>query len=157
MSEGPPVDDPDADAPEDGRGDDGQPTDEAASGPAGSDDGHDPDDPFANLAATDVDEDEIWQDLGADDGDVDGDLFERLAEENPAGEVEPEVHTDGETAVVPKSKYCQRCEYFSSPPALSCGHPGTTIAEVVDTDSFQVRNCPVVAERHGTADVLDAE
>lgn len=138
MSEGPPVDDPD---------DGGEGTDDA-----------DDRDPFADFDLEDLDDADPWAELDAgDDGEVDGDLFERLAEENPTRQIEPEVHVDGESAVVPKSKYCQRCEYFSAPPEVSCGHPGTTIAEVVDADSFRVENCPVVAERHGTSDVLDVE
>lgn len=116
-------------------------------------------DPFEDADLEDVDEDAVWDELdaGASTEDVDGDLFERLAEENPTQEASPEIDSDGETAVVPKTRYCQRCEHFSAPPAVSCGHPGTTIEEVVDSEQFRVRNCPVVAERHGASDVLDME
>lgn len=115
-------------------------------------------DPFTDLEVTDVDDPDLWDELEeGDTAEVDGDLFDRLAEENPTQAVEPEVLTDGETAVVPKSKYCNRCEYFTAPPEVRCTHPGTTIAEVVDAEHFEVRNCPVVAERHGTSDVLDTE
>ncbi|PSP66986.1 hypothetical protein BRC85_07850 [Halobacteriales archaeon QS_1_69_70] len=133
----------------------------AGDGP-GSDDGAEPADgadgtadPFADLDAADVDG-EVWAEL--DEGaDVDGDLFERLAEESPTRTVDLEVDADAETTVVPKSKYCQRCEYFTEPPDVSCSHAGTTIAEVVDTDSFRVQNCPVVADRHGASSILEGE
>lgn len=102
---------------------------------------------------------DVWEDLAAgnDPAAEEGDLFEQFAEEGPTQEHSPEVDTDGEEAVVPKSRFCQRCEYFSAPPEVSCGHPGTVIEEVVDSEQFRVRNCPVVEERHGTADVLDME
>jgi hypothetical protein len=122
-------------------------------------DGADPAaDPFDDLDVEDVDEADVWAEL--DEGEaaaVDGDLFDRLADENPTEQVEPDLDADGETTVVPKSKYCKRCEYFADPPDVSCTHPGTTIAEVVDSERFRVRNCPVVADRHGTTDILDAE
>jgi len=115
-------------------------------------------DPFADVDISEVDEAELWDELEEGDGtDVDGDLFERLAEENPAQSVGPEVHTESEPVVVPKTKYCKRCQHFTDPPETACTHPGTTIAEVVDSDRFRVRNCPVVADRLGTTDVLDTE
>jgi hypothetical protein len=48
--------------------------------------------------------------------------------------------------VVPKRKFCQQCQYFSDPPAVACGHEGTDIVEVTDTDHFRVRGCPMVEE-----------
>ena len=119
--------------------------------------GTDPADPFADVDVADVDED-VWAEL--DKGEVaeeNGDLFDRLAEENPTQQVDAAVRPDGETTDVPKSKYCTRCEYFTDPPDVACAHPGTTIEEVVDGDTFRVRNCPVVADRLGAPDVLETE
>lgn len=113
---------------------------------------------FDDADLEDVDRDEVWSELEDGDADAtDGDLFERLAEENPSQARSPEIDPEGDTAVVPKNRYCQRCEYFTAPPDVSCGHAGTTIEEVVDTTEFRVRNCPVVADRHGANDVLDME
>ena len=120
-------------------------------------DGMDPAGPFADVEVADV-EGNVWAELDqGETAEVDGDLFDRLAEENPTQEVDAAVRPDGETAEVPKSKYCNRCEYFTDPPEVACAHPGTTIAEVVDSETFRVRNCPVVADRLGTTDVLDTE
>jgi len=54
--------------------------------------------------------------------------------------VDPDEH------VVPKRDFCQRCPHFTAPPETACSHEGTTIVEVVDPDSFRVRNCPVVED-----------
>lgn len=61
---------------------------------------------------------------------------------------------DGEGAehVVSKRWYCERCEYFSDPPDVSCSHEGTQIIEFVDTEAVRVRNCPIVKEREALGD-----
>lgn len=94
------------------------------------------------------------------DGDAAADPFAEEAFEALEGDalwetVEAEAQTDarvesGEAEdehVVPKRSYCERCEYLSDPPEVSCTHPGTTIVEFVDADHVRVRSCPVVAER----------
>lgn len=114
---------------------------------------------FDDADLEEIDEDAVWAEL--DDGDDaaagDGDLFERLADENPSQEPSPDIDAERDTAVVPKNRFCQRCEYFSAPPEVRCNNPGTTIEEVVDSEQFRVRSCPVVADRHGTSDILDVE
>jgi len=114
---------------------------------------------FGEPDREDVDDEELWAELSAGDAPVIGeeDLFSRLAEESPTERAETAVETDGEAAVVPKNQYCQGCQYLSRPPDLACGHPGTKILEVIDSERFRVRNCPVVRERRGTADVLEEE
>ncbi len=70
--------------------------------------------------------------------------------------VEPEDDSGGLEAIVPKTTYCQRCEHFATPPTVACEHPGTAVLEVVDVDNFRVRDCPVVEQRLGEADLWDA-
>ncbi|AFK20326.1 hypothetical protein E6P09_13535 [Haloferax mediterranei ATCC 33500] len=48
--------------------------------------------------------------------------------------------------IVAKKEFCQRCEHFGAPPKLACTHEGTAIIEVVDSDHFRVRNCPIVED-----------
>lgn len=58
---------------------------------------------------------------------------------------EDDGDTDGsEEAVVPIESYCQQCEHFSAPPRVECGHGGTEILELVDTEHFRVSGCPFV-------------
>ncbi len=55
--------------------------------------------------------------------------------------------SEGDTeTLVDKRAYCQQCPYFSEPPAVSCGHAGTEIVEVLKDGRFRVRNCPVVTD-----------
>jgi hypothetical protein len=114
---------------------------------------------FEELDREDVDDEELWAELSAGEAPAsgEGDLFSQLAEESPTERAEAAVETDDEEAVIPKNRYCQGCQYLSRPPDLACGHPGTEIVEVVDSERFRVRNCPVVRERRGTAEVLEEE
>ena len=114
---------------------------------------------FEGIDPEDVDDEELWAELSSDEAPTAGeeDLFSQLAEENPTDRAGSTVETDGEEVIVPKNRYCQGCEYLSKPPEFACGHPGTEIVEVVDDDRLRVRNCPVVRERRGSADVLDEE
>ncbi|MES3517926.1 MAG: hypothetical protein PPP58_09710 [Natronomonas sp.] len=90
---------------------------------------------FTEVDVEAVDDEAIWSELtdpevGSDDDDS----------------TETTTDVDGET-VVPIRRYCGTCEHFSEPPAVRCTHPGTDIEELVDTDHFRVRNCPIVRER----------
>jgi hypothetical protein len=91
------------------------------------------DDPFERLD-TEVDADVSWETLVSTDEPADG----------VTDDVDP---TTDEDTVVPKRKYCQDCVYFTAPPELACTHDHGEIVEVVDLDSFRVRNCPVVVHR----------
>lgn len=51
-------------------------------------------------------------------------------------------------ADVNKHTFCEGCEHFSKPPAVSCAHEGTEIIEFLDMETVRVVDCPVVAERH---------
>ncbi|PSP96167.1 hypothetical protein BRD07_02780 [Halobacteriales archaeon QS_9_68_42] len=114
---------------------------------------------FEGLDREDIDDEELWAELSAGEAPAsgEGDLFSQLANESPTEHAEAAVETDDEEAVVPKNRYCQGCQYLSKPPDIACGHPGTEIVEVIDSERFQVRNCPVVRERRETADVLEEE
>lgn len=104
---------------------------------------------------TEVDREELWRQVAGEDA------AERVAEIDPEVEAGdgPRVErpdaggpgaepgdAGGTERVVEKKKYCQKCEYFSPPPNVRCTHEGTTIAELVDVDTFRVIDCPVVAE-----------
>jgi len=97
-------------------------------------DASDLDDVFTSQDVADLDVDAVWEQV--ESGGV-GDRGDVAVEER----------------VVPKANFCQRCEFFSSPPSVACGHEGTEILELVDTDSFRVRNCPKVAEEERLGDL----
>lgn len=61
-------------------------------------------------------------------------------------EVEPEGPAPDGEHVVDKREFCHRCTHFTEPPETACAHEGTEIVEVVDSDHFRVRNCPMVGE-----------
>ncbi len=98
-----------------------------------------PDDPFTEVEVGEVDEDAVR--AGLQDGDA------------------PTAAGTSEEVVVPKRKYCERCEHFADPPNATCTNDGTEILELVDMDHFRVVNCPVVAERRkiGATDIRDPD
>ncbi len=92
-------------------------------------------DPFAEGAFDDVepeavDAEGVWEDLSA-------------------ATLRGSVTDDGETtyAQVSKHRFCERCEHFSEPPAVSCSHEGTEILEFLDMETVHLVDCPIVAER----------
>lgn len=87
-------------------------------------------DAFSEVEVGDVDADELWSELEDDD-------IEATVDE-PRGNAERDV------SVVEKRDYCQRCQYFSDPPEVRCGHDRAEIVEMVDTDQFEVADCPIV-------------
>lgn len=104
------------------------------------------DDPFERVEVDEVDEEEVWESLAADEGTAAerasigaGADAERVERDDPGAERPDHV--------VEKAAYCQRCRFFSSPPEVRCTHDGTDIVEVVDVDRFRVRGCPMVAQR----------
>jgi len=80
---------------------------------------------FESVEVGDVDPDEVWDQLGADDT-----------------ESAPTRHAE-----VSKHRYCEQCEHFSPPPDARCTHEGTEIIEFLDMETVRLRNCPVVAEK----------
>lgn len=93
---------------------------------------------FAEMDVADVDADEVW-DAVVEEGQPPEELLEEPEDEEAA---EPTANPDEH--VVNKREYCQRCEFFSDPPTVACGHDGTEIVEMPDSDTFRVRNCPKV-------------
>ncbi|AXG05057.1 hypothetical protein DU500_00680 [Haloplanus rubicundus] len=105
-----------------------------------SDDGADlpDDDLFEPVEVDHVDDEAVWESFAeGETGPEEGVGLGSRAEAAP----ESDEH------VVPKRDFCQRCPHFSDPPEATCSHEGTTIVEVVDADSFRVRNCPVVEDK----------
>ncbi len=60
------------------------------------------------------------------------------------GEGLSERNLDASEDILEKRTYCQQCPYLSEPPNLRCKHDGTAILEVIDSDRFRVRGCPMV-------------
>jgi hypothetical protein len=97
-----------------------------------------PDDDFFETVDVDaVDDEAVWEAF------VEG---ETGPEERVGLGAEAEPVSEPDEHVVPKRDFCQRCPHFDAPPETACTHEGTIIVEVVDTDHFRVRDCPVVAD-----------
>ncbi|MFB6068307.1 MAG: hypothetical protein ABEJ90_00065 [Halobacterium sp.] len=104
--------------------------------------GESEDDFFEKVDVGDVDSEAVWEAV------VEGESEERPEAERVGVGREPEQVTEetdeGAESLVSKREYCQRCPHFAEPPEVACTHEGTEIVEVVDTDTFRVRNCPMV-------------
>jgi hypothetical protein len=99
--------------------------------------------------ATDVDNDDLFESVEV--GDVDDEaVWAALADDESGSEpsvglgTAPAERPDHDEAVVSKRDFCQRCPHFADPPETACTHEGTTIVEVLGSEEFRVRNCPVV-------------
>jgi len=93
------------------------------------------DDVFTSQDVAELDVDAVWEQV----------------ESGGVGDAEEPVET--EERVVSKASFCQQCEFFSEPPSVGCGHEGTEILELVDTEHFRVRDCPKVAEEERLGDL----
>ncbi|MFD1647521.1 hypothetical protein [Haloarchaeobius litoreus] len=90
----------------------------------------------------DAEPDDLFESV--DVGDVDSDaLWEQVSTEEPTAEPEPDAP---EVRTISKSKYCQRCEFFTDPPEVGCTHEGTTIRSEASMDEFEVVDCPKILE-----------
>jgi hypothetical protein len=79
-----------------------------------------------------------------DVGDVDSEaLWEQVSTDEPTAEPEADAP---DVRVISKSKYCQRCEYFTDPPEVRCTNDGTTIKSEASMDEFEVVDCPKILE-----------
>jgi hypothetical protein len=104
------------------------------------------DDLFESVDVGEVDTDAVWEQL------EEGQTAEASVGMGVEVEAtEPTAEAGGEEHVVPKREFCQQCPHFTDPPETACTHEGTDIVEVVDSDSFRVRNCPVVDEQREDA------
>jgi len=118
---------------------------------------------FEEMDVTDVDAERVWASVLDDEaGDGDGVSIDHSA--GGPGETSETVdtgHTDDtadadEGHVVRKRDHCESCKFFTAPPEVACTDEDGEIVEVVDSERFRVRNCPVVAGRIDTdGTVLD--
>lgn len=104
---------------------------------ASSDDAPLDDDLFEPVDVDQIDEDAVWEAFTQGEMDSEAEVGLGSTVETAA----PDEH------VVSKREFCQRCPHFTAPPDVACTHEGTTIVEVVDTDDFRVRNCPIVEDK----------
>ena len=113
----------------------------------GSGEGEGAEDPFDGPDPRgDPFEDDVFQQRGA--GDIDPDeAWADLATSEEAGD-----ESERRYAEVSKHSYCENCEWFSEPPAVSCTHEGTEIVEFLDMETVRLLNCPVVEERRAIRD-----
>lgn len=96
---------------------------------------------FEEVDVGEIDTEAVW-DAVVEEGMPPEEALGELRESAPA---EPAESAEGANEhVVDKREYCQRCEYFSEPPDVACGHEGTDILELTDNDCFRVRACPKV-------------
>jgi hypothetical protein len=101
-------------------------------------DGEDPSE--ALTAPVEAEDPEVDPSVGDGEAAIDG---AATAADADSEVTEPER----DEVVVPKRRYCEGCQYFSSPPETACEHPGTDILELADADHFRVADCPVVEWR----------
>lgn len=82
---------------------------------------------FESVDIEGVDADEIWESL----------------------EAEPTQPAVGESRYVEVSKhrFCEQCEFFTSPPNADCTHEEAEIIEYLDMETVRLLDCPVVAEQ----------
>lgn len=130
-----------------------EPTDETDEEPA----------PLAELAAdvgsreTEPEDEEIEEVFEEMEPETDVDaLWEEIESseaEEPlvAGEPVEAVGSDRDVRVIP-NRICHRCRFFGDPPDLSCTHEGTEIREVVDTEHYEVVDCPMVVDEDSLED-----
>lgn len=77
---------------------------------------------FAEMETADLDPEEVWSELEGGD----------------------EAADEGSDVRVQHRSVCHGCKYFSTPPEMHCNHEGTEILEVVDTDHYEVVDCPMM-------------
>lgn len=106
---------------------------------------------FMEVEVSDLDDDEVWAQFGEEESTSDPAEAEPdpVAAESEAAEEVADAATSDER-VVEKRAYCEQCEYFSKPPDVACTYPNSDIVELVDTERFRVRNCPIVARRENS-------
>jgi hypothetical protein len=98
------------------------------------------DDLFQEIDTEAIDKEQVWEQLTTEQGSA--------ATERRGDTAFDNIATDEleETVTVPKSSFCQSCEYFEEPPEVQCTHSGTKIIEFVGMENVRVHNCPVVQQ-----------
>lgn len=94
---------------------------------------------FEEQEVAEVDTEQVWESVLGDD--------EETGTRSIVSELDDRVEATDDDAehLVPKRAYCESCHYFSEPPTVACTYEGSSIVEVLDSEQFRVRNCPVVA------------
>jgi len=92
------------------------------------------DDLFSEVEVGEVDGEQAWRDL----------LAEEDGEPLAFGE-RVESEEDRDIRVI-ENRTCHNCQYFGEPPELHCTHEDTEIRRVVDTDHYEVVDCPMVVD-----------
>lgn len=101
------------------------------------------DDLFEEMETPEVDTDDLWEQV-TDAGEL-TDVGTPSLGDGEAVTVEREDAEGAEPDhIVVAADYCEQCQYFSSPPEVACTYDDSEIVEVVDSERFRVRNCPVV-------------
>jgi hypothetical protein len=103
-----------------------------------------PRDLFEEVSVPELDDEAVWEAIAGE-----ADIVHAAAPDRSPD--------DDDEAIVSKSQYCQKCEYFTDPPEVGCTNPGTEIVELVGVDRFRVRDCPVVENRARAETVLPSE
>jgi hypothetical protein len=104
-------------------------------------------DGMADAARKRPDDDDLMD--AFDEVDVDGvddeALWEQLEDDPIESTVDdPRGASERDVQVVSKRDYCMHCQYFSAPPEVRCGHDRGEILEVVDSEQFEVADCPIL-------------
>lgn len=87
---------------------------------------------------------DAFEEVEIDDGETEA-LWEQLEQERIEETVDdPHSETERDVRVISKRHYCMRCQHFSAPPEVRCEHETGEILEVVDTDRFEVADCPIL-------------
>jgi hypothetical protein len=119
----------------------------AVGGEAATSDGTEPlgDDPFGGMEVRDGDPfgegESVFQAVEVDGVDAD-EVWESLNED-----AEEPTYEGSRYADVSKHRFCEQCEFFSSPPNAHCTHGEAEIIEYLDMETVRLLNCPVVAEQ----------
>ncbi|QDX40616.1 hypothetical protein [Salarchaeum sp. JOR-1] len=92
------------------------------------------DDLFSEVDVGELDGEQAWRDL----------LAEAEGEPLAIGQ-QVESEEDRDVRVI-ENRTCHNCQYFGEPPELHCTHEGTEIRRVVDTDHYEVVDCPMVVD-----------
>jgi hypothetical protein len=87
-------------------------------------------DAFDEVEVDDVDQEALWEQL-------EDDRLESTVDE-------PRDSSERDVQVIKKRDYCMRCQYFSAPPEVRCTHETGEIREVVDSQQFEVADCPIL-------------
>ncbi|MBX0284960.1 hypothetical protein EGH22_01350 [Halomicroarcula sp. F28] len=108
------------------------------------------DDPFAGMDGREGDPfgegESAFESVDVESVDAD-EVWESLNEEPETATVEGTRYTD-----VSKHRFCEQCEFFSSPPNAHCTHEEAEIIEYLDMETVRLLNCPVVAEQRELED-----